>query len=72
MDLDRKTAILSDLVQKLWSKTSFCIMVANILLRSHTSLVQIAQDIFPFTERPRQGARAGDCNDPGEGGQERG
>ena len=52
IDLDTKIVILSVLVQKLWSKTSFCIMVANVA-RSRTSHVQIAQDIFLFIERPR-------------------
>ena len=45
IDLDTKIVILSALVQKLWSKTSFCIMVVNVT-RSRTSHVQIAQDIF--------------------------
>ena len=45
MDLDTKIVILSALVQKFWSKTSFCIVVVNVT-RSRTSHVQIAQDIF--------------------------
>ena len=50
--LDAKIVILSALVRKLWSKTSFCIMVAN-LTRSRTSHVQPAQEVFQFIERPR-------------------
>ena len=38
IDLDTKIVILSALVQKLWSKTSFCIMVANVT-RARTSHV---------------------------------
>ena len=51
IDLDNKIVILSALVQKLWSKTSVCIMVAKVthLRASH---VQIAQDTFSFIERP--------------------
>ena len=45
IDIDAKIVILSALVQKLWSKTSFCIIVANIT-RSHTSHVQTTQDVF--------------------------
>ena len=41
---DTKIVILSAVVQKLWSKTSFCIMVVNVT-HSHTSHIQIAQDI---------------------------
>ena len=52
IDLDTKIVILSALVQKLWSKTSFCIMVVNVT-RSRTSHVQITQDIFSFIERLR-------------------
>ena len=49
--LDAKIIILSALVQKLTSKTSFCIMVANVthVCMSH---VQAAQDIFLFIARP--------------------
>ena len=45
--LNAKIVILSasDLVQKLWSKMSFCIMVANVT-RSRASHVRIAQDVF--------------------------
>ena len=43
--LDAKIVILSALVRKLWSKTSFCLMVANVT-RSRTSHVQTAQDVF--------------------------
>ena len=50
--LDAKIVISSVLVRKLWSKTSFCIMVANVT-RLHTSHIQIAHDIFWFIERPR-------------------
>ena len=52
IDLDTKIVILSVLVQKLWSKTSFFIMVASVT-RSCTSHIQIVQDIFLFIERPR-------------------
>ena len=45
IDLDTKIIIISALVQRLWSKISFCIMVANVT-RSCTSHVQTAQDIF--------------------------
>ena len=45
IDLDTKIIILSALVQKLWSKTSFCIMVDN-KTRSRTSHIQTAQNIF--------------------------
>ena len=37
--------ILSALVGTLWSKTSFCLMVANVT-RLRTSHVQTAQDVF--------------------------
>ena len=50
--LDTEIVTLSPLVQKLWSKTSFCIMVANIM-RLCTLQVQITQDIISFIERPR-------------------
>ena len=49
--LDAKIVILSALVQKLWSKTSFCIMVANVT-RLRTSHVQTAQDIFDLLKGP--------------------
>ena len=51
IDLEAKLIVLSALVQKLWSKTSFCIMVANImnLLTSH---IQIAQDNFYLLKGP--------------------
>ena len=45
IELDAKIIILSALVQKLRSKTSFCIMVVNVML-SCTSHVQTDQDIF--------------------------
>ena len=45
MHLDTKIGILSPLVQKLWSKTFFFIMVAKVT-RLRTSHVQIAQDMF--------------------------
>ena len=45
IDLDTKIVILSALVQKLWSKTSFGIKVANVT-RLSASHVQISQDIF--------------------------
>ena len=45
IDLDTKIVILSALVPKLWSKTSFCIMVVNVT-RLCTSHVQIAKYIF--------------------------
>ena len=44
IDLDTKIVILSALAQKLWSKMSFCIMVANIK-RPRTSDVQTAQNV---------------------------
>ena len=47
IDLDAKIVIVSALVQKLWCKTSFWIMMANV-----TRNVQIAQDAFSFLERP--------------------
>ena len=50
--LDVKIIILCALLSKLWSKTSFCIMAANVT-RSRTSHVQTAQDIFWFVESPR-------------------
>ena len=42
---DAKIVILSALVRKLWSKTSFCLMVTNIT-HSRTSHVQTAQEVF--------------------------
>ena len=42
--LDTKIVILNALVRKLWSKMSFCIMVANVT-HSRTSHVQTAQDV---------------------------
>ena len=52
IDLDiTQNVILSALVQKLWSKTSFCIMVDNVM-RSRTSHTQAAQIIFLFVKRP--------------------
>ena len=45
IDLDTKMIILSALVQKLWSKTSFCIMLANVT-RSGMSHIQTAQNVF--------------------------
>ena len=53
IDLDTKMVILSALVQKLWSKRSFCKMVANVML-SCTSNFQTAQDIFHLFESPGQ------------------
>ena len=50
--LDVKIIILCALLSKLWSKTSFCIMAANVT-HSRTSHVQTAQDIFWFVESPR-------------------
>ena len=52
IDLDIKIFVPSALVQTLLSKTSFCIMVANVM-RSCTSHVQTAQDVFSFIERPQ-------------------
>ena len=49
--LDAKIVLLSALGWKLWSKTSFCIMLANVT-RSRTSHTQTAQDVFWFVERP--------------------
>ena len=45
LELDAKIIMLCALVQKLRSKTSFCIMVANVM-RSRTSHTQTTQDIF--------------------------
>ena len=53
MDLDTKIVILSALVQKLWSKMSFCTMVANVM-HSRTSHIQIAQDVFDLLKGPNQ------------------
>ena len=50
-NLDVKIIILSALLWKLWSKTYFCIMVANVT-RSRTSHVQITQDIFYLLKGP--------------------
>ena len=47
MYLGAKIVILSALVGKLWSKTSLCLMVANVT-HSRTSHVQTAQDVFFF------------------------
>ena len=52
IDLDNKIVILSALVQKLWSKTSLCIMVVNVM-RSCMSHIRIAKDIFSFIQRLR-------------------
>ena len=51
MDLDAKVMVISALVQQLWSKASFCIMVANVmhLCMSH---IQTAQDIFNLLKGP--------------------
>ena len=51
IDLDAKIIVISALVQKLWSKTSFCIMVANVthLCMSH---IQTTQDIFILLKGP--------------------
>ena len=46
-DLDTKIVILSAIVQKLWSKTSFCQLVANIT-HWYTSHAQKTPDIFHF------------------------
>ena len=43
IDLDAKIIVISALVQKLWSKTSFCIMVANVT-HSCMSHIQTTQD----------------------------
>ena len=51
IDRDNKIVILSALVQKLWSKTSFCIMLAN-KTHSCTSHGQTAQDIFTLFKGP--------------------
>ena len=45
IDLDTKIIILRALVQKLWSKTSFCIMVPNVT-RLRTYQAQTTQDVF--------------------------
>ena len=50
IDLDAKI-VISALVQKLWSKTSFCIMVANVT-RSCMSQIPTAQDIFILLKGP--------------------
>ena len=49
--LDAKIVILSALVQKLWSKTSFCIMMANITCAC-MSYIQTAHDIFNLLKGP--------------------
>ena len=50
-DLDL-SANLSALAQKLWSKMSFCNIVANVThLRS--SYIENTQDIFLFIQRPQ-------------------
>ena len=51
INLDAKIIVISAFVQKLWSKTSFCIMVANVtcLCMSH---IQTAQDIFILLKGP--------------------
>ena len=51
MVLDAKIVILSALVRKIWSKTSFCIMVANVM-RSRMSHIQIAQDVSDLLKGP--------------------
>ena len=51
IDLDAKIIVISALVQKLWSKTSFCIMVANVT-RSCMSHIQTVQDIFILLKGP--------------------
>ena len=51
IDLDAKIIVISALVQKLWSKTSFCIMVANVT-HSCMSHIQTAQDIFILLKGP--------------------
>ena len=45
IDLDTKIVILSVLVQKLWSRTPFCTMVA-IVMRLGTSHIQTTQNVF--------------------------
>ena len=51
IDLDTKIVILSALVQNLWSKASFCIMVANVTC-SRMLHVQTAQIFWGFIKRP--------------------
>ena len=51
IDLATKTVILSALVQKLWSNTDFCIMVANMTCL-HTSHVQNTQNVFYLLKGP--------------------
>ena len=53
IDLDTKIIILSALVRKLWSKTSFCIMVDNVTCL-HMSLIQTTQAILCNTPIPLQ------------------
>ena len=54
IDLDTKIIILSALVQKLWSTTSFCIMVDNAT-RSHTSHVSNhSKYFFIYWKAPTQ------------------
>ena len=43
--IEAKIIILSALLRKLWPKTSFCIMVANVK-RLRMSHVQTAYDVF--------------------------
>ena len=51
IDLDAKIIVISALVQKLWSKTSFWIMVGNIT-RSCMSHIQTDQDILILLKGP--------------------
>ena len=51
IDLDAKIIVTNALIQKLWSKASFYIIVANVtrLCMSH---IQTAQDIFNLLKGP--------------------
>ena len=51
IDLDEKIIVISALVQRLWLKTFFCIMVANVT-HSCMSHIQIAQDVFNLSKGP--------------------
>ena len=51
IDLDVKIIVISALVQKLWSKIIFCIMMANVKC-SRMVHIQTAQDIFNLLKGP--------------------
>ena len=51
--LEVKIILISASVQKLWSKTAFCIMVTNVK-HSHMSHIKTAQYIFNLLKGPNQ------------------